>query len=80
MASANAKLVSTEYVGEVTLNQSRGREYFMIQAGADEVEVTFGDGNGALRIPTDGFYEPYLAPSTKVVLNSTSAYVVITNT
>jgi len=80
MASENAKLVSTAYVGEVTLEQSRGREYFMVQAGAEEVTVSFGNGNGELRIPTDGYYEPYIAPSTKIVLNSTSTYVVITNT
>jgi len=81
MSFNNANIVSKTYTGNQSFPAARGREYFMIQAGATttDLTVTFGNGTGAVKVIADGFYEPYIAPSSTIDVVTTGSFVVVTN-
>jgi hypothetical protein len=79
MSFNNAKLVSTEYTGNTVLPAERGREYFLIQPVDDDLTIQFGDDGGFITILNGSYYEPYIAPSTKISVVTTGSFIVVTN-
>ena len=75
----NLNIISTQYTGNTTIPADRNRGYLMIVmlAGATST-VTFGGGTGAL--PVTSYYEPYVVPSSELVIVTTGSFVVLSNT
>ena len=80
MSFNNAKLVSTLYTGNTTIPAERGREYFLIQPTTADLTIQFGNGSGAVTILNGSYYEPYIAPSTELVITTVGSFIVVTNT
>jgi hypothetical protein len=72
-----ANIVSTEYTGNTTIVRNLNRSYFMVIMTSGTGTVEFGGGGGAVPLAADTFYEPYVTPTSEIIVTTTGTFVVV---
>ena len=74
-----ANLVSKEYTGNRVFEFDYTRPYLFIIMIDQNGSIQLGDDGGKIPIPAGKFYEPLVCPSSKLTVETTGTYVVVTS-
>ena len=70
-------IVSKTYTGNTVLPFNKDRGYLMVQMVTAAGTVELGQGGGKLPLAISGFFEPNVAPTGVVSIETTGTYIVI---
>lgn len=70
---------SREYTGNTTFNTDPQRPYlFIVMTGADGT-LELGGGGGKIPIANGSYYEPYIAPTCELKVETTGTFVMVSS-
>ena len=80
MKLKSLNLISTGHIGNTTLPAFTSRGYLLIAMTAGSTgTINFGGGTGEIPLAADGWYEPYVVPTSEITVTTAGTFVIVSN-
>lgn len=72
-----SNLKSTTHTGNRTIPATPNRSYFFITFTTAAGTIELGGGGGKVPIAQGAFFEPYITPTSEIIIETTGDYVLV---